>query len=133
MKLIRPETITDSIFQSSTVAETDEAEWASGTTYADGDLVMVTSTAGGAATATHKIYESQAGSNTGNDPTIDDGTYWTEVSSTNSCDLLGATTTEAAFRGPPPTDTTPLTDVQSMCTKPVLVPVLRTVSVLCVN
>ena len=83
MKLIRPETITDSIFQSSTVAETDEAEWASGTTYADGDLVMVTSTAGGAATATHKIYESQAGSNTGNDPTIDDGTYWTEVSSTN--------------------------------------------------
>ena len=83
MKLIRPETITDSIFQSSTVAETDEAEWASGTTYAAADLVMVTSTAGGAATATHKIYESVTGGNVGNDPTIDDGTYWTEVSSTN--------------------------------------------------
>ncbi len=83
MKIIRPETVTDSILQSSTVAETDQAEWASGTTYADGDLVMVTSTAGGAATATHKIYESQAGSNTGNDPTTDDGTNWTEVSSTN--------------------------------------------------
>lgn len=83
MKLIRPETVTDSVLQSSTVAETDEAEWASGTTYALNDLVMVTGTGGGAATATHKIYQSAQGSNTGNDPTIDDGTYWTEVSSTN--------------------------------------------------
>lgn len=83
MKIIRPETITDSIFQSSTVAEADQAEWASGTTYAASDLVMVTGTGGGAATATHKIYESVTGSNIGNDPTIDDGTYWTEVSSTN--------------------------------------------------
>jgi len=80
VKIIRPETITDSIFQSSTVTEADESEWASGTTYADAALVMVTGTGGGAATATHKIYESQQGSNTGNDPTIDDGTYWVEVS-----------------------------------------------------
>ena len=55
MKLIRPEAVTDSVLQSSTVAETDEAEWASGTTYALNDLVMVTGTGGGAATATHKI------------------------------------------------------------------------------
>lgn len=84
MKIIRPETVTDSILQSTTVTEADEAEWASGTTYALNDLVMVTSTAGGAATATHKIYKSQQGSNTGNDPTIDDGTWWDEVSSTNA-------------------------------------------------
>ena len=83
MKLIRPETVTDSVLQSSTVAETDEAEWASGTTYAAEDLVMVTGTAGGAATATHKIYESVTSANVGNDPTIDDGTNWTEISSTN--------------------------------------------------
>ena len=84
MKIIRPEAITDSILQSTDVTEADEAEWASGTTYADAALVMVTGTGGGAATATHKIYESQQGSNTGNDPTIDDGTYWLEVSSTNA-------------------------------------------------
>ena len=83
MKIIRPATIGDSELTASNVAETDEAEYSSATTYADGDLVMVTGTAGGAATATHKIYESQAGSNTGNDPTTDDGTYWTVVSSTN--------------------------------------------------
>jgi len=83
MKIIRPATIGDSELTASNVAETDEAEYSSATTYADGALVMVTGTAGGAATATHKIYESQAGSNTGNDPTTDDGTYWTVVSSTN--------------------------------------------------
>lgn len=90
MKIIRPETITDSILQSSTVTEADEAEWASGTTYALNDLVMVTGTGGGAATATHKIYKSQAGSNVGNDPTVDDGTYWTEVSSTNRWKMFDA-------------------------------------------
>jgi len=90
VKIIRPETITDSIFQSSTVTEADESECASGTTYADAALVMVTGTGGGAATATHKIYESQQGSNTGNDPTIDDGTYWVEVSSTNRWKMFDA-------------------------------------------
>ena len=52
MKLIRPETVTDSIFQSSDVPETDYSAWAGGTTYADGDRVIVT-------TGVHKIYESQ--------------------------------------------------------------------------
>jgi len=38
----------------------------------------------GAATATHKIYKSvYNGTNQGNDPTIDDGTNWQDVSSTN--------------------------------------------------
>jgi len=43
---------------------------------------MVTTTANGAATATHKIYVS-VHSQSNNDPTIDDGTNWTVVSSTN--------------------------------------------------
>jgi len=87
MKLIRPVIIDDAIFQSSTVAEADQAEWVSGTNYHVGDLVMVTTTANGAATATHKIYSS-VHSNAGNDPTVDDGTNWTEVSSTNRWKLF---------------------------------------------
>jgi hypothetical protein len=89
MKIIRPVTITDSIFQSSTVSEADQAEWLSGTTYHVGDLVMVTTTANGAATATHKIYSS-VHSQVGNDPTVDDGTNWTEVSSTNRWKMFDA-------------------------------------------
>lgn len=82
MKLIRPETVTDTIFQSSDVPENDYSAWASGTTYADGDRVIVTTP------NIHKIYESQQGSNVGNDPTTDDGTYWLEVSSTNRWKLF---------------------------------------------
>ena len=77
MKLIRPETVTDTIFQSSDVPENDYSAWLVGTTYADGDRVIVTTP------NIHKIYESQQGANTGNDPTTDDGTWWVEVSSTN--------------------------------------------------
>lgn len=75
MKIIRPVTITDSILQSSNVPENDYAAWAAGTTYADGDRVIVV--------AVHKIYESLINANTGNDPTTDDGTKWLEVSATN--------------------------------------------------
>jgi len=89
MKIIRPVTIDDTIFQSSDVPEADQAEWVSGTTYHVGDLVMVTTTANGAATATHKIYSS-VHSNAGNDPTVDDGTSWTEVSSTNRWKMFDA-------------------------------------------
>jgi hypothetical protein len=76
MQIIKPVTVTNSILTSSNVPETDYAEWASGTTYADGDLVIVIGT-------THKVYESLVNSNLGNDPTTDDGTNWLEVSATN--------------------------------------------------
>jgi len=82
MKLIRPETVTDTIFQSSDVPENDYSAWLVGTTYADGDRVIVTTP------NIHKIYESQQGANTGNDPTTDDGTWWVEVSSTNRWKLF---------------------------------------------
>jgi len=81
MKLIRPETVTDSIFQSSDVPENDYSAWLVGTTYADGDRVIIT-------TGVHKIYESQQAGNVGNDPTTDDGTWWLEVSSTNRWKLF---------------------------------------------
>lgn len=82
MKLIRPETVTDTIFQSSDVPEADYSAWLVGTTYADGDRVIVTTP------NIHKIYESQQAANTGNDPTTDDGTWWLEVSSTNRWKLF---------------------------------------------
>lgn len=75
MKLIRPVTVTDSVLVSSNVAENDFPQWAVGTTYADGDKVIVLST--------HRIYESLVGSNTGNDPTTDDGTNWLDIGATN--------------------------------------------------
>jgi len=83
MKIIRPVTIDDSVFQSSDVPENDYAAWAGGTTYADGDRVIVT-------TGYHNIYESQQAANTGNDPTTDDGTWWTLVSSTNRWKMFNA-------------------------------------------
>ena len=87
MKIIRPVTIDDAVFQSSDVPENDYAAWAGGTTYADGDRVIVT-------TGYHKIYESQQAANTGNDPTTDDGTWWLEVSSTNRWKMFNAVVQE---------------------------------------
>lgn len=75
MRIIKPVTVTDSILTSSTVPEDDYPVWASGTTYAIGDRVINTTV--------HKVYESVQNSNTGNDPTTDDGTWWLEVSATN--------------------------------------------------
>jgi len=76
MDIIRPVTVDNTILVSSNVTEDDYAEWASGTTYADGDRVIVIGT-------THKVYESLVGSNTGNDPTTDGGTNWLELGATN--------------------------------------------------
>jgi len=76
MDIIKPVTVTNDILTSSNVTEDDYGVWASGTTYADGDNVIVIGT-------THKVYESLVGSNVGNDPTTDDGTNWLELSATN--------------------------------------------------
>jgi hypothetical protein len=76
MQIIKPVTVTNSILTSSNVTEDDYAEWSAGTTYADGDNVIVIGT-------THKVYESLVGGNVGNDPTTDDGSNWLEISATN--------------------------------------------------
>lgn len=75
MQIIKPVTVTDAILTSSTVPETDYAEWAVGTTYATGDKVILVST--------HSIYESLVNSNLGNDPATDDGTNWLTLGATN--------------------------------------------------
>lgn len=87
MKIIRPVTIDDAVFQSSDVPENDYAAWAGGTTYAAADRVIVT-------TGYHNIYESVQSGNTGNDPTTDDGTWWTLISSTNRWKMFNAVVQE---------------------------------------
>jgi len=69
MKLIVPQAIT---LVSSNVSGSTYGEWASGTTYAIGNQVKVTDSS----TGFEREYESLAGSNIGNDPTIDAGTNW---------------------------------------------------------
>lgn len=84
MKVIKSNTVTPTTLTATDVPEADATEWTSAANFATGDTCMVTTTANGAATATHKIYVSvHTGTNQGHDPTIDDGTNWTEVSSTN--------------------------------------------------
>jgi hypothetical protein len=82
LTIVRPLPITDTILDVSgsppatNVPENDYPEWDSGTTYNDGDRVILTST--------HKVYESLLNSNTGNNPTVTSSPiYWIEVSPTN--------------------------------------------------
>ncbi|MAM60869.1 hypothetical protein [Maritimibacter sp. UBA3975] len=75
MFIVPPYALTDSDLSSSNLTEDDYDEYDSGTTYADGNRVIVV--------ADHRIYESVQGSNTGNDPSTDDGTWWVDVGATN--------------------------------------------------
>lgn len=75
MNLIRHVAITDAEILSTDVPEDDTySAWASGTTYALGDVVYLA--------ATHRRYQSAGGSNAGNDPATDDGTWWTDIGAT---------------------------------------------------
>lgn len=74
LKVIPPLSITDSNLTSSNVAETDYSDWSSGTTYALGDRVIVTSV--------HKVYESLQAGNTNHSP-MTNPTWWIEVGPTN--------------------------------------------------
>ncbi|GGO26647.1 hypothetical protein GCM10010991_07510 [Gemmobacter aquaticus] len=76
MKMIAPITVTDAVMASSNVTENDYPVWASGTTYALGARVIMTST--------HSIYESVQASNTNHDPSADTtSTWWVRVGATN--------------------------------------------------
>ena len=82
-KIVRPITITDAMITSHSVTEADATEWTSGAAFTAGQTCMVTTTANGAATATHGVYTAQ-GSTTGDDPTTDDGTNWVLTRYTNA-------------------------------------------------
>lgn len=75
LRVITPVTVTEAMVVSTNVAENDAPEWDNSTTYAAQSRVIVS--------ATHTLYESAADGNVGNDPSLDDGTNWLEVSATN--------------------------------------------------
>ena len=93
MQIITAQEITNSTLTSSSVPQVDTTEWTSGGSFAIDDTCMVTTTANGAAVATHLIYKSiHIGTNTGHDPTASDGTtYWTPLYSTNRWKMFNTT------------------------------------------
>jgi hypothetical protein len=80
IQIVVPLQITDAMIIDSgsppetNVPENDYAQWAGGTTYAEGDRVIILST--------HKIYESLQDANTNNNP-VSSPTWWIEVGPTN--------------------------------------------------
>lgn len=88
MRIITPIDITDARFDTSNVPENDHSEWSSGTTYSQGDKVMVTQDQS-SNPAVHKRYESLQDNNSGNYPPDNSTTEkggsaaWLELGSTN--------------------------------------------------
>ena len=76
MQIIKPVTVTNAILTSSTVPETDYAEWNAASTYAVGDKVIVIG-------VTHKIFESLTAGNINQNPVGGDGTQWLTLGATN--------------------------------------------------
>lgn len=76
MNILAPFTVDNTALVSSTLSEDDYSAWLVGTTYDVDDYVIVAGT-------DHSVYQSVQGSNTGNDPSTDDGTWWTRIGATN--------------------------------------------------
>lgn len=79
ISIVKPITITQAMVTGTDVAEDDYAEWSSGSTYALGDRVILTST--------HKIYESLQNANINKNPNTETA-WWIEVSPTNRWKLF---------------------------------------------
>lgn len=84
-KILKPIAVTDTTLTATNIPETDDPDYAAGTTYAAGARVQLT-TAG-----IHKVYESAVAANTGHNPpdniyddSVDPPTgWWKEISATN--------------------------------------------------
>lgn len=91
MYVSKPVAINDSVLVSNIPEpDTGETVWLVGTNYNANDEVIVVST--------HSKYRSVQGSNVGNDPTTDDGTWWVRIAPTNKYamfdGLIGTQSTE---------------------------------------
>jgi len=75
LAVVRPLAVTPAMLVSSSVPETDYPEWSAGTTYALGQRCIIA--------AQHKVYQSTADANTGNDPLATVSIKWVEVGPTN--------------------------------------------------
>ncbi len=83
MKLVRPSPANDDVFVSSNVVE-DEEIWDDGEAYAKGDRVRPTSSG----SDSHRLFESAADGNVGNDPLEIDSTHWLDAGFTNRWTLF---------------------------------------------
>jgi len=72
--IIAPMAITEAELVASSIPETDHPQWEAEATYGRGARVI--------STATHRIYESLGDGNAGQDPTLDDGSAWLDLSAT---------------------------------------------------
>ena len=93
LRVIKSITMTDGMLTATSVPEDDHPAWSSGTTYARGDRVILTST--------HKIYESLQAGNTNKNP-ASERLWWVEVSPTNRWrmfDLSSTTQTKLGTSG----------------------------------
>ncbi|MBS0227662.1 MAG: carbohydrate-binding protein [Proteobacteria bacterium] len=75
LTVVKPLTVTPAMLVSSSVPETDYPEWAAGTTYANGARVILA--------AQHRVYQSMADGNVGNNPAATVSIKWVEVGATN--------------------------------------------------
>lgn len=86
MRIIRPATINDAALISSSIPETDYAEWAGGTTYGLAAYCIKAST--------HRIYKSLQAGNTGHDPAAEadpaNPVWWLDYSATNRWRMFDA-------------------------------------------
>jgi hypothetical protein len=94
--IVQPVPVTDAMLISTNIAEADYPEWNSGTTYALGDRVILTST--------HRVYESLQADNLNKNPTTEP-TWWIEVGPTNRWKAFDTsnTTQTVTDGGSPPT------------------------------
>lgn len=90
LRVIKSMTMTDGMLTATSVPENDHAAWSSGTTYALGDRVILTST--------HKVYESIQAGNTGKNPDSE-RLWWVEVGPTNRWKMFDLSTTTRTVVG----------------------------------
>lgn len=94
--IVKPIVITDAMLVDTDIAEDDYPAWNSGTTYALGDRVILTST--------HRIYESLQGTNTNNNP-VTATTFWVDVSATNRWKLFDTVVSTQTIQPDSPSNT----------------------------
>lgn len=93
VRVIRPAAVTDDVLISSPVAETDLPQYSAGTTYAEGDVVMVV--------AEHAIYRSRQDANTGHPPATS-ADWWKRVRATNRWAMFDLATLTTATQAASP-------------------------------
>lgn len=91
MRVIQPSPMTDAVLVSSSVAETEHAEWSATTTYGVGARVIKA--------AAHRVYENARFNNVGRDPATASAADWIDLGSTNRWAMfdqaVGSATTAA--------------------------------------